>query len=199
MKSSVIRFIPFTVFLATHAGTVSAQGSEVTFVDGGYSELCEKAARTVDKSVPLQVTGSRLAVSPLELCTLAIRHDTSSYNRAGNYNNRGVLLFEQGRLEEALRDFEEAVRLQEDLPRAHVNRGFTLVAMERWEEAVEAFDNGIKPGLEEAARAHFSRAIAHEELGHVREAYQDYRKAAELDPEWEAPRLELTRFQVGGN
>lgn len=199
MKSTLMRSTPLLLF--SLGGTASGQVAEVTFIDGGYTEMCEQAARRTERpSQPLEfveLTGSRLGIPPEEICTIAIREDPSPFNRAGNYNNRGVLRFADGRLEEALQDFDRAVELQRDLGRAHINRGFTLVGMERWGEAVEAFDRGLALGVEESARAHFSRAIAHEELGHVREAYLDYRAAAELDPEWEAPRLEMTRFRVG--
>jgi hypothetical protein len=40
------------------------------------------------------------------------------------------------------------------------------------------------------------RAIAHENLGDLTAAYRDYSKAAELDPDWDAPKKELTRFTV---
>ena len=48
----------------------------------------------------------------------------------------------------------------------------------------------------QAARAYFYRAAANEDLGDARAAYGDYRQAAALAPSWDAPRLELARFQV---
>jgi Flp pilus assembly protein TadD len=48
----------------------------------------------------------------------------------------------------------------------------------------------------EAEKAYYNHAVANEELGNVREAYFDYRKPAELKPEWEEPRVKLTRFTV---
>ena len=41
-----------------------------------------------------------------------------------------------------------------------------------------------------------ARPIAHENLGDLTAAYRDYSKAAELDPDWDAPKKELTRFTV---
>lgn len=194
----VLTALGLPLFSLVAVSPLRAQVTELTIMDGSYSEMCEQAARRLDRSSNVQVTGTRLNVSPIELCTIAIREDASGYNRAANYNNRGVLLFAEGRLDEALRDFERAIQLRDGLASAHANRGFALGAMERWAEAVEALDRGIELGFEDPARAHFSRAAAHEELGHIREAYEDYRKAAELDPLWEEPRLELSRFRVSG-
>ena len=198
MKRVFTRFVLYLLPLTAASGAVHGQVSVIS-LDGGYSETCEQASRSIGKSMTIEITGSRLNISPLEICTLAIREDASSESRATNYNNRGVLLFAEGRLEEALQDFDQATQLRETLANAHANRGYTLVALERWAEAVSALDRGIELGAEEASKAHFSRAIAHEELGQLPKAYQDYTSAAELDPQWDAPAQELLRFRVGDN
>jgi tetratricopeptide (TPR) repeat protein len=176
-------------------GTVFA--TEVTFIDGGYAEMCSTAATNIDDVDSIELTGSRLTLQPLDICTRAIEDSAGTLlQKASSYNNRGVLLFDQQRLLEALSDFEAAIEVQGALAAAHINRGYTLVALQRWEDSVAAFDRGIELGAPEPARAHFNRGVAHEELGHVREAYQDYSKAAELNPEWEEPKRELARFTV---
>lgn len=173
----------------------AAGAQEVQFLDGGYAELCSSAAH--DLSDPqVELTGSRLGKSPLEICTLAIHSAETAYNRAGSYNNRGVLWFVQGAIEEALSDFEKAIRVDATLAQPYVNSGYILMRMERWEDSISAFDKGIELGTTELPMVHYNRGIAHEELGHVREAYQDYMKASELDPLYEEPRQELTRFTV---
>lgn len=179
-------------------GTAHGAPPDVLFIDGGYAELCSTAAFDAGAPGKVEITGSRLEVTPTELCTLAIRYEKSRAQLAGSYNNRGVLLFSDGALDAALSDFDAALRLDATLAQAHVNRGYTLVAMQRWQDSIAAFDRGIELGTTQLARAHFNRGIAHDELGHVREAYQDYLKAAELDPLWEEPQRELTRFSVRG-
>jgi tetratricopeptide (TPR) repeat protein len=177
------------------AGTSNA--TEVTFIDGGYAEMCSSVAHAVDENLKIEITGSRLTMPPLEVCTNAIEDKASTlHQQAGSYNNRGVLLFDAGMLEEALRDFDQAIAVQGDLAAAHVNRGYTLIAMQRWGDSIPSFDRGIELGAPEPARAHFNRAVAHEEAGHIREAYQDYLKASELNPLWEEPKRELARFSV---
>jgi tetratricopeptide (TPR) repeat protein len=173
---------------------VSAQ--DVRFFDGGYPEMCSAAAYNIDKPQPIEVTGTRLGMSPLEVCGLAIRSAENTTNRASSYNNRGVLLFAQGATAEALRDFDDAIRVDDSLAQAHVNRGYVLMGMQRWADSVAAFDKGIALGSTELPKAYYNRGIAHEELGQVREAYQDYLTASELDPLYEEPRQELTRFTV---
>lgn len=175
--------------------------AETMFLDGGYAELCAIAARQVEDPEAVQryqVTGSRLGLSPLEICGRAINgYDGSGENIAESYNNRGVILFIQGNHAGALQDFERAIRQQPSMAQAHLNRGYTLNALQQWSDAVAALGQGIALGSPELAKAYYNRAIAHEESGALRAAYDDYRKAAELAPEWEAPRQELTRFSVG--
>lgn len=184
--------------MAAAMGAAQAAPPDVVFLDGGYAEICSTAAHNAGTPGRVELTGSRLETSPIELCTLAIRYDKSAPHLAGSYNNRGVLLFAEGALEAALSDFDAALERDPLLAQAHINRGYTLVALQRWEASISAFDRGLELGTSEQARAHFNRGIAHEELGHVREAYQDYLLAAELDPLWEDPRRELTRFTVRG-
>lgn len=177
--------------------TAGAAANEVTFLDGGYAEMCSSVAHHAEDRVHIELTGSRMALSPLEICTLAIEDEASTpTTRAGSYNNRGVLLFEEGRLEESLRDFDSALEESELLAAAHINRGYTLVALQRWADSIAAFNRGIELGAPDPARAHFNRGIAHEELGDVRSAYYDYKTASELNPEWEDPKRELARFTV---
>ena len=185
------------------AGTVASLGAglataatDLTFIDGGYAEICSTIATSLDTR-GIELTGSRLEVEPLELCTLAIEDEASALmDRAASYNNRGVILFDAGKYADALADFNQALVLMDTLAAAHINRGYTLVAQQRWADSLPSFNRGIELGAPDPARAHFNRGIAHEELGHVREAYYDYKLAAELDPEWDEPKRELERFKV---
>lgn len=193
-----IRMLPVPMVAgAIASGATAATGTDVTFIDGGYAEMCSSLAHNVDDAGPITLTGSRMGSTPIEICTLAIQdRATLPADLAGSYNNRGVLLFEEGKLQESLADFDAAIAASATLAAAHINRGYTLVAMQRWEESLASFDRGIELGAPEPARAHFNRGVAHEEMGHVREAYYDYKLASELAPEWEEPKRELARFTV---
>ena len=171
--------------------------AELTFVDGGYAELCSSAAFRAELAERIVLTGSRLGLEPVDVCTLATNSpDGAQSSVAGSYNNRGVLLFTQKDFPEALADFDMAIQLEPGLGLLYVNRGYTLTAMQRWEESIAAYTSGIELVAPELDKAYFNRAIAHEELGNIRQAYQDYKKAAELNPAWEEPRAELARFNV---
>jgi len=171
--------------------------NNVIFMGSGYAGMCSDAAHSPDQANRFELTGSRVSLSGMEVCTLAIdAPEMALSEKAGSFNNRGVLYFTQGDFQLALADFEAALDRNANLGVAHANRGYALAALQRWAESIEAFDKGLILGTAEPAKAHFNRAIAHEELGNLRAAYQDYLKASELAPDWEDPKLELTRFSV---
>ncbi|HWK55499.1 MAG TPA: tetratricopeptide repeat protein [Hyphomicrobiales bacterium] len=190
------KWIPGLLILLLGAGSLQAQNN-VLFLDGGYTELCANLAKRDDDPTKIAITGSRLEHPPIEICSRAIREESSArFLRARNYNNRGVLYFAQGALAQAQADFEQAIMLQDELARAHINLGYTLVAQERWNESIAPLTRGIELGAEDLPKAYYNRGIAFEETGQVASAYRDYQMAAELAPDWEAPRQELSRFSV---
>lgn len=197
MKTLMDKNVPLILAAIALVPTLAQAQAEVTFFDGGYAEMCSAAAHSVDQPGPFQITGSRLGVPPLDICNSAIQaNEAGTSIQAGNYNNRGVLYFAQGMLEEALKDFDEAVRLDADLAQAHINRGYTLVAQQRWADSIAALTRGIELNGAELDKAYFNRGVAHEETGNTRQAYYDYLKASELNPLWEDPKKELSRFTV---
>lgn len=195
MNNVFCKCLPVAV-LCLCCQTLHAQPN-VVFLGGGYAEMCATAAGSAESPQKQALTGSRLSTAPLEICTLAITNEgLSDTDLAGSYNNRGVLLFAQGDFAAALADFDAALDLTTTLADIHINRGYTLIALQRWAESIESFDRGIELAASQLDRAHFNRGMAHEELGRVREAYYDYLKASELNPEWDEPRRELSRFSV---
>lgn len=170
----------------------------VIVLGGGFAQMCYEAARAVDEpGFTAQITGSRIDIPPLDICSIAISAgDLTARDLAGTYNNRGVVYFSQGMFNEAIKDFEQGLRHQNEIGELHINRGASMVALKRWADAVPSLNRGIELGALELEKAYYNRGIAYEELGDVRRAYFDYMKAASLKPEWEDPKLQLTRFTV---
>lgn len=97
---------------------------------------------------------------------------------------------------QAREDFDAASRIDPQLGEAFVNRGAAYVGERRFKEGLQAIDQGLEMGVKDPEKALFNRAMANEGLGDLKAAYQDYSKAAALDPEWAAPKTELARFSV---
>ena len=169
--------------LLTHAG---AAGATSQIIGNGSTRECSDAA-----------TGGRSDSRAVLACTVALELETLTFrDRARTLVNRGVLQMRQGQYVAARADFDQASRLDPQMGEAYVNRGATFVGEERWREGVSEIDKGLSMGVKDPERAWYNRALAHEGLGDLNAAYRDYSRAAELKPDWAAPKTELARFTV---
>ena len=129
-------------------------------------------------------------------CNAALSDAVEPRHIIATYVNRGILRMRRGNLDGAISDFDEALRRDPNEPEAYLNRGTALLRRDQRSEAVAMFSQAINHNTRRPALAHYGRAMAHELLGNLRAAYDDYRRASELDPEWSAPREDLQRFRV---
>jgi tetratricopeptide (TPR) repeat protein len=175
------------LFVSLAALFVAAPASAaIVTVGQGFASDCYEAAAS-----------ERSDLTALELCNSAMEEDfLTRHNRAATLINRGIILLYRGQYAEALADFDAAIEVQPDLAEAHTHRGVALVAYHDYRTAIEALTHGLSLNPEEPAKAYFNRAIAYEELGDIPNAYRDYRRAAELAPEWRPAQRELARFRV---
>jgi tetratricopeptide (TPR) repeat protein len=133
----------------------------------------------------------------IDVCDVALdREDLSARDRAATFVNRGTLLMGHGNYNVALADFERAVRIHPELGDAYTHRGLAHLMLHNYQAAVEDITRGITLGATRPERAYYNRAMANEQLGNVRAAYNDYRRAAQLAPEWQLAQADLARFQV---
>lgn len=179
------RLTVLTLALAFGLAAGSAQAA-VTVLGGGLAHECSAGA----------ISG-RDDAKALETCSLALENEPlNPREMAGTYVNRGVIRLRRHDYTAALADFNAAVRHDKGMGEAYVNRGAALIALRRYAEGLADIDRGLALGPEEPEKAWFNRALAHEGLDDIKAAYFDYRKAAELAPQWSAPQLELQRFTV---
>lgn len=176
------------VLAAAIACGAGASQAAVTVLGDGYAETCWRSARDGDATLTAE-----------QVCTYALDVELlSRRDRAGTYVNRGVLRMRRAEYPAALADFDVAVRLDPDLGAAHVNRGAALIGLGRHADSLAPLDRGLELGVDEAAKAFYNRALAHEGLGDLKAAYLDYQRALQLDPAWSEPARELARFQLRG-
>jgi Flp pilus assembly protein TadD len=109
-------------------------------------------------------------------------------------SNLGSILYETGRLPEAIARYEDALRLKPDLFEAQNNLGLALSAAGRLPEAMAHF--------EEAARIHpgdsvvpFNMAVALAGAGRIPEAIAEDERALRFNPDNAAVRLNLATLE----
>lgn len=156
----------------------------------GQAHACSEAAHRIPKT---QVDLQRA----LEACDTALTAENLNLrDQAGSHINRGVLRVARADYAAAKDDFDAAVDLMPSLGEAYVDRGAALLGMRRYADAVVEIDRGIALNTTEPEKAYFNRAVALEALDDIQGAYRDYKRAADLKPDWDQPRNELVRFTI---
>jgi tetratricopeptide (TPR) repeat protein len=129
-------------------------------------------------------------------CTAAMVTGMSKHDTAGMLVNRGVIHLGYARYGLAVDDFNASIKLDATIGDAYVNRGAALIAQKKYAEGRADIDKGLPLGPDEPQKAYYNRGLADEYLDDEKAAYFDYLKASQLDPDWDAPKKELLRFNV---
>ena len=179
-----VRKIVIAALLA--AGATPALAS-VVVVGSGDARLCFQAADSpmLPQAVDIRHCDNAIAEGAL-----------TTYEMVATHVNRGILRLRRNQIDDSIADFDAAMRLDPNQPEAYLNKGAALIRRENPSEAAQLFTVALQHNTRRPEIAHYGRAVANEALGNVREAYQDYRVAAELAPGWSAPRTDLQRFRV---
>jgi tetratricopeptide (TPR) repeat protein len=164
-----------------------AQGA-VTVIGGGLGQACYEAAE--DQRVAPQ--------KAMEICNLALTNETlKRRDKAATYTNRGILHMRAGNNTKAMWDYENSLRLMPDLKEAKVNLGAALYNLARYPEALAALNEGVGSESENARTIGFyNRGLTHEKLGNLQSAYEDYRQALRMKPDFKRAQDQIARFTV---
>jgi tetratricopeptide (TPR) repeat protein len=130
-------------------------------------------------------------------CDFALEQTTLTVkDRAATYVNRGILRGRKDEAEGALSDYNRGISLNPALGEAYVDRGAVMIVLKRYDDALADLDKGITLGANRPQIAYYDRAIVDEALGNIRAAYEDYKKAAEIQPDFTLATEQLARFRV---
>jgi len=102
----------------------------------------------------------------------------------GNYlilNNYGIALAQEGRLDEAILQYQEALRIWPNSANAHVNMGAALAHQGKYAEAIGHYNEALRR-IPDYALAHGNLGKALASLGRLDEAIAHYDEALRLDP-----------------
>ena len=132
----------------------------------------------------------------VEDCTAAMAPGLPKHDIAGMLVNRGVIHLSYARYALAIDDFNASIKLDATIGDAYVNRGAALIALKKYAEGRADIDKGLPLAPDEPQKAYYNRGLADDYMDDERAAYFDYLKASQLDPDWDLPKKELTRFTV---
>jgi len=106
-------------------------------------------------------------------------------------NNLGVALDEEGKIQEAIVQYEQALRIRSDYADAHNNLGVALRQTGKIQEAIRQYEQALRINPE-MADVHNNLGFALARLGRVKEAIEHYETALRIKPD-----LAETRFNLG--
>lgn len=112
------------------------------------------------------------------------RGDLPSETQATAHNNRGIAYAQSSRNDEALADFDAAIRLNPHYQNAYVNRGDIYQFKGQYEKAIADYDVALK--LREGDEvAYYDRGNSYAALGKHRQAIADYDAALRLKKDYQ--------------
>jgi tetratricopeptide (TPR) repeat protein len=164
----------------------SAQAA-VTVLGNGLARTCYEAAEFGGGS---SEDGIKACSDALEQMALPVR------DRAATLVNRGIIYSRVDEPLMAISDYDKGIAMEPSLGEAYVDRGASLIVLSRYDEAVQDIDKGIAMGSNRLQIAYYDRGLAQEALGNVRAAYEDYKKATEIEPDFTLASDQLARFKV---
>jgi tetratricopeptide (TPR) repeat protein len=113
------------------------------------------------------------------------------------YDNLGLCYEALGRFDEAVRSWEEAIRLndgqQAKSPWPSLNLGLMLTRLDRIDEAEARFRESLRCDSR-LPQAHYQLGITLEKRGRARDAVSELEEAARLDPAYGEPQYALARL-----
>ncbi|MFM6542705.1 MAG: tetratricopeptide repeat protein [Microcystis panniformis] len=105
----------------------------------------------------------------------------NSPSTAQDFLDQGVKQLQQGNLEAAINNFNEAIRLNPNYAQAYGNRGIVYSRLQQYEKALADYNQYIRFNPN-SAEAYYNRATLYDKLGDYQKAIADYDRAIRLNP-----------------
>lgn len=107
---------------------------------------------------------------------------SKSPNKPRGYNNLGDAYYSSGRLDEAVKEYENAIKLLPNYPMAHTNLGIIYQSRNQIDKAVEHYRIAVKAASYGSAEAHCNLGAIYQSQGLIDNAIDEYLKAVQLKP-----------------
>jgi tetratricopeptide (TPR) repeat protein len=106
-----------------------------------------------------------------------------SPNKARVHNGFGLVLFAEGKIEDAIDQYNEAIRITPDYTETYNNRGMAYADLGQHQRAIEDYNEAIRI-TPDYAKAYNNRGVAYATLGQYQRAIEDYNEAIRITPDY---------------
>jgi tetratricopeptide (TPR) repeat protein len=159
-----------------------------------------RAAETAGKhcavAASAALAGKTATDADVAKCTKAANLAGFAVDRAAALSNRSLLNYVRADYTAAVADSTAALKFDDRLAEALVNRGSSYLKMRRSGDADANFSRALRLAPAHAEKIYFNRAMAREDMGDRNGAYADYAEASRLAPQWDLPKQQMTRFTI---
>ena len=154
------------------------------------------AAKHCADAATVAIADKNVTDADVAKCTKAAALAGFNGDRAAAFSNRSALNFQRANYNAAIEDSTAALKLDDRLVEALVNRGASYLKLHRPSDAEANFSRALTLAPAYAAKIYFNRAMAREDMGDRNGAYADYARASRLAPQWDLPKQQMTRFTI---
>lgn len=152
-----------------------AEATAAISIDNGYFKAY--STRAISR---LQLGGNPAAALADFMKVIELDQDPSKQAEA--WKQIGLIHHRANNSAEALSAYDKSLAANDSDPAAHRLRAETLLALNRDQDAVDAFDKYLKLDGEPVADVFRARSLAQQKLGRFRESLADVARALELEP-----------------
>jgi Tfp pilus assembly protein PilF len=174
-------------------GVMPAHAADTT-IGKTPAAKCFNAAQAV--SLPGNALPDVLDKDALSNCAEALSNKMTAKDRIATLVNRGTIEAASGDVTSSLADYDAALAMNPKMADIFINRGTALMRAARYDEARASFDEAVLLGGTNTYVAYFNRAMAEEKVGNINGAYQDYKLALAMAPNYQPAKKELARLQT---
>jgi tetratricopeptide (TPR) repeat protein len=122
----------------------------------------------------------------------SITHDKNKWKA---YHNRGVTFGLHGKFDEAIADFDEALRLKPDHVNGYYNRAEIYANLGKFQAAVDDYSRALQHKIDDHGSL-IGRAAARRQLGKFNEALQDISQALQYKPDFAPAYCERAEIEM---
>ena len=136
-------------------------------------------------------------VGGINTCNSALENEMlSPHDRAATMINRASMEMQLNRIDAAMADYNEGIKMFPTMGDAFVDRGGAFITLRHFDEAMADINHGLELGPTYPFVGYYNRGVAEQLTGDYIKAYIDYQKVLELQPPFPPPADRLKDYSV---